>query len=137
MLLIDGDYRRSAPLLRQCLLVARRTGALLDVSQVIFGAACIAAWQGQLELAARLFGAADTDLRAATADASIQWTEPEQQLTRREHAKLRELMGDVAFDEAFRSGTSLSRTVGVELALTLSRSDDGGGSPLRIAINSR
>ena len=141
MLLIDGDYERAAPLLRQCLLVARRTGVLLDVSQVIFGSACIAAWQGRHELAARLFGAADTDLRAATADASIQWTEPEQQLTSREHAKLRALMGDVPFEEAFRSGTSLSRTAGVDLALTLSRSDgsadDGGGSPLRIAINSR
>ena len=79
MLLISGEYERAAALLRQCLLVARRTGVLLDVSQVIFGSACIAACQGQEELAARLFGAADTDLAAATADGSIRWTEPEQQ----------------------------------------------------------
>jgi predicted ATPase/class 3 adenylate cyclase len=137
MLLIDEEYQRAAPLLRQCLQVARRTGALLDVSQVIFGTACIAAWDGWHELGGRLFGAADTDLRAATADASVLWTEPEQQLANREHARLRGLMGDAAFEEAFRSGTSLSRTAGVDLALTLSRSDDGGGSPPRIAINSR
>jgi hypothetical protein len=104
---------------------------------VIFGTACIAAWDGWHELGGRLFGAADTDLRAATADASVLWTEPEQQLANREHARLRGLMGDAAFEEAFRSGTSLSRTAGVDLALTLSRSDEGGGSPPRIAINSR
>jgi hypothetical protein len=108
---------------------------------VIFGAACIAAWQGRHELAARLFGAADTDLRAAMADASIQWTEPEKQLTAREHAKLRGLMGEAPFQEAFRSGTELSRTAGVELAMTLHPSDgsagDAGDSSLRLAINSR
>ncbi len=62
MLLITGEHERAAPLLRQCLLVARRTGVLLDVSQLIFGSACIAAWQGRHELAAKLFGAADTDV---------------------------------------------------------------------------
>jgi predicted ATPase/class 3 adenylate cyclase len=148
MLLIDGQYDRAAPLLRQCLLVAHRTGMLLDVSQVIFGWACLAAWQGEQELAARLFGAADTDLRAAMADASIQWTEPEQKLTKREHAKLREQLGEVAFEAAFRSGTSLSRTAAVELALWLSRTawrgqagadaaDGGGDAAQRFAINSR
>jgi predicted ATPase/class 3 adenylate cyclase len=141
MLLIDAEYQRAAPLLRQCLHVARRTGALLDVSQVIFGTACIAAWHGRHELAAGLFGAADTDLRAATADASVLWTEPEQQLANREHAKLRGLMGDVPFEEAFRSGTELSRAAGVELALALNRiaagTGDSADSSIRIAINSR
>jgi predicted ATPase/class 3 adenylate cyclase len=130
MLLIMGEYERAAPLLRQCLLVARRTGVLLDVSEVIFGSACIAAFQGQHELAARLFGAADTDLRAATADASIRWTEPEQELAEREQAKLRGQMGDAAFEESFRPGVGLSRVAAVELALT-------GGGAERFAINSR
>jgi predicted ATPase/class 3 adenylate cyclase len=129
MLLIMGEYERAAPLLRQCLLVARRTGVLLDVSEVIFGSACIAAFQGQHELAARLFGAADTDLRAATADASIRWTEPEQQLAEREQAKLRGQMGEVAFEESFRPGVGLSRVAAVELALS--------GGAERFAINSR
>jgi predicted ATPase/class 3 adenylate cyclase len=118
MLLIMGEYERAAPLLRQCLLVARRTGILLDVSEVIFGSACIAAFQGQYELAARLFGAADTDLRAATADASIRWTEPEQKLAEREQSKLCAQMGEAAFEESFRSGTGLSRAAAVELALS-------------------
>jgi predicted ATPase/class 3 adenylate cyclase len=136
MLLVNGEYERAAPLLRQCLLVAHRTGLLLDVSQVIFGSACIAAFQGRYELAAWLFGAADTDLRAAMADASIQWTEPEQQLTEREHAKLRGLLGAGSFKAAFRSGTGLSRVTAVELAL--SRDDrDGRDGAERLAINSR
>ncbi len=130
MLLIDGNYERAAPLLRQCLLVARRTGLVLDVSQVIFGAACISSLQGQHRLAARLFGAADTDLRAAMADGSIQWTEPEQRLTDREHAKLRGLMGDGPFEEAFRSGAALGRAAAVELALSQDAAQ-------RFAINSR
>jgi predicted ATPase/class 3 adenylate cyclase len=129
MLLIMGEYERAAPLLRQCLLVARRTGVLLDVSEVIFGSACIAAVQGQHELAARLFGAADTDLRAATADASIRWTEPEQELAEREQAKLRGEMGEMAFEESFRPGVGLSRVAAVELALS--------GGAERFAINSR
>jgi predicted ATPase/class 3 adenylate cyclase len=130
MLLIDGKYEQAALLLRQCLLVARRTGIVLDVSQVIFGAACIASWQGEHRLAARLFGAADTDLHAAMADGSIQWTEPEQQLTSREHARLRGLMGDGPFEEAFTTGAKLTRAAAVELAL----SRDGAQ---RFAINSR
>jgi predicted ATPase/class 3 adenylate cyclase len=130
MRLIDGEYELAAPLVRQCLLVARRTGVFLDVSQVIFGAACIAAWHGHHELAARLFGAADTDLQAAMADRSIKWTEPEQELTAREHARLSELMGAGPFESAFRSGTGLSRGGAVELAL-------GHPATERSAINSR
>jgi len=118
MLLIQEEYERAGPLVRQCLLLAHRTGVLLDVSQVIFGCACMAAWQGQHEVAARLFGAADIDLRAATADASIRWTEPEQALAEREHARLRGLMGDGAFEAAFGAGAELSRVAAVELALS-------------------
>ena len=130
MLLILGEPERSAPLLRQCLLVARRTGALLDVSQLIFGSACIAAWQGRRELAARLFGAAETDVAAATADGSIRLTEPEQQLMDRELARLRGVMGAGPFDAAFRSGTGLSRVAAVEVALARNDAE-------RFAINSR
>jgi tetratricopeptide (TPR) repeat protein len=130
MLLIEGDYERAAPLLRQCLLVARRTGVLLDVSQVIFGSACTAAVAGQHELAARLFGAADTDLRAATADASIRWTEPEQKLAEREQSTLREHMGTDRFEAGFAYGTGLSRVAAVELAMS-------GGGAERFATNSR
>ena len=130
MLLISGEYERAASLLRQCLLVARRTGVRLDVSQLIFGSACIAAWQGRQELAAKLFGAADTDVAAATADGSIRLIEPEQQLMDREKTKLRAEMGAGPFDAAFRSGTGLSRVAAVELALSR---DDAE----RFAINSR
>ena len=130
MLLIEGEPERAALPLRQCLLAARRTGVRLDVSQLIFGSACIAAWQGRQELAAKLFGAADTDVTAATADGSIRLTEPEQQLMDREKAKLRAEMGAGPFDTAFRSGTGLSRVAAVELALSRDSAE-------RFATNSR
>ena len=130
MLLIAGEPERAAPLLRQCLLVARRTGVALDVSQLIFGSACVAAWQGRHELAAKLFGAADTDVAAATADGSIRLTEPEQQLMDEALARLRTEMGAGPFDAAFRSGTGLSRVAAVELALSRDNAE-------RFAINSR
>ncbi len=130
LLLIAGEPERAAVALRQCLLIARRTGVRLDVSQLIFGSACIAAWQGRQELAAELFGAADTDVTAATADGSIRLTEPEQQLMDREKAKLRAEMGAGPFDAAFRSGTGLSRVAAVELALSRDNAE-------RFAINSR
>jgi len=129
-LLITGEYQRADPLVRSCLLVARRTGARSDASQVIFGAACVRSWHGDQVRAARLFGAADVDLKASVVDLSIMWTEPERRLQQREQAKLRELMGEAAFERCYREGAELSRSQAVELAL-------GGDAPERFATNSR
>jgi predicted ATPase/class 3 adenylate cyclase len=130
LLLIQGEYEKAAPLVRSCLLVARRTGARSDVSQVIFGAACLAMWRGDYLPAARLFGAADVDLRASLADGSIRWTEPERRLQDAQQGRLRELMGGESFDQGYRSGAELSRVQAVELAL-------GRDMRERFAINSR
>jgi len=117
MLLIEGRHAEAAPLIRRCLLMARRIGLHLDVCELLFGAACCAAWQGDRIRAARLHGAADKDMSAAIAVGSITWTDPEQQLTEREQGSLRRLMGDEAYDAAYRSGARLSRAQAVDLAL--------------------
>jgi predicted ATPase/class 3 adenylate cyclase len=117
LLLIEGRHEEAAPVVRRCLLAARRFGQHLDVSELLFGTACVAAWQGDYHRAARLHGAADTDMSAALGVGAISWEGPEQQLHEQEQGRLRQLMGDDAFDAAYRSGAGLSRSQAMELAL--------------------
>ena len=92
-------------------------GMHLDVCEVLFGAACCTAWQGDLVRAARLHGAADKDMSAAIAVGSVSWSGAEQELGEREQASLRRLMGDEAYEAAYCSGAGLSRAQAVDLAL--------------------
>jgi predicted ATPase/class 3 adenylate cyclase len=117
LLLMDGRPADALPLVRRCLQVSRRAGIRLDVCEVLFGAACCAAWQGDQLKAARLYGAADVRIGYALADGSITWSAVEEQLRTTEQARLRELMGEHEFGEAYRQGTRLSRQQAVELAL--------------------
>ena len=117
LLLIEGRHAEAVPLVRSCLLTARRMGLRLDVSQLLFVAACCTAWQGDHPRAARLHGAAFREMSAAIETGNISWAGPEQQLRDREQATLRELMGDEAYDAGFRSGAGLPRSQAVELAL--------------------
>ncbi len=130
LLLIQGEYELAATALRQCLLVARRTGGMLDTSELIFCAGCIAGWQGEDDRAARLFGAGDRALRDGIQNGSIVWTPPEQELTEREQSTLRARMGDGPFAAAYQAGSALSPAEALELAL-------GRSLPERIAANSR
>jgi hypothetical protein len=117
LLLIEGKHEEAAAVVRSCLLMARRIGLHLDVSQLLFTAACCTAWQGDHVRAARLHGAADTEMGVALEVGSISWSAPEQELRQREQAGLRRLMGDGAYEAGFRSGATLSRSQGVDLAL--------------------
>ncbi len=117
LLLIEDKPAQALPLVRRCLQVARRSGIRLDVCEVLFGAACCAAWQGDEEKAARLFGAADLRIGYSLTDGSITWSSTEERLRTAQQAGLRELMGDSRFTEAYREGAALSRQQAVELAL--------------------
>jgi predicted ATPase/class 3 adenylate cyclase len=117
LLILEDRHGDALPLLRRCLQVARRSGIRLDVGQVLFGAACCAAWQGNLLKAAQLHGAADVRIRYAIADGSISWHPLEERLRLTEQGKLRKLLGDVKFDLAYQQGAGLSRLQAVELAL--------------------
>jgi predicted ATPase/class 3 adenylate cyclase len=116
LLLYDGDYEAATSLVRQDLLTIRRIGTDAGAS-VLVAAACCAAWQGRLEIAARLHGAADTDLDAAVADGSFTWTPLEREVRDREQGRLRETMGADAFLAAYQAGSALSRHEAVNLAL--------------------
>jgi predicted ATPase/class 3 adenylate cyclase len=118
LLLIQGRHEQAAPVIRRCLLVARRIGTRIDASEVILGAACTAAFQGGFQLAARLHGAADVDIQAARQLRAINWSRAEQDLREREQRQLRELMGAADYDDAYQAGSMLSPARAVELALS-------------------
>ena len=117
LLLLEGRHSDALPLVRRCLQVARRNGIRLDVCEVLFGAACCAAWQGDLPKAARLHGAADVRIQYAIADGSISWQPLEEGLRQSEQSRLRELLGDAKYDVGYQQGARLSRLQAVELAL--------------------
>ncbi len=117
LLLIEGKPEEAVPLVRRCLQFARRSGIRLDVCEVLFGAACCAAWQADHAKAARLHGAADVRIRYAIADGSISWSSLEERLRAAEHARLRTELGAELFDEFYQQGALLSRQQAVELAL--------------------
>jgi predicted ATPase/class 3 adenylate cyclase len=117
LLLMEGKHEEAVPVVRNCLLAARRIGLHLDVSELLFSAACVTAWQGDHARAARLHGSADKEMSVSLAVGTIMWSGPEQELREREQASLRELMGDEAYEAGFRSGAWLSRSQAVDLAL--------------------
>ena len=117
LMLIEGRPAEAVPLVRRCLQVARRSGIRLDVCEVLFGAACCAAWRGEQDKAAQLFGAADLRIGYSLADGSITWSATEERLRTQQQRQLREAMGEHAFDDAYRRGAALSRQQAVELAL--------------------
>ena len=118
LLLIEGKHAEAVPVVRRCLLVARRIGMRIDASEVILGAACTTAFQGDYPRAARLHGAADVDLTAAREIRAINWSRAEQDLREREQRQLREMMGAAAYQDAYLAGSKLSPAQAVELALS-------------------
>ena len=118
LLLIQGKPAEAAPVIRRCLLVARRMGVRIDASEVIFAAACAAAWQGDDIRAARLHGAADADISEALAIGTIKWSKAEQDLREGEQRGLRERMGAGRYEQAYESGAGLTPAQAVEYALS-------------------
>jgi predicted ATPase/class 3 adenylate cyclase len=117
VLLIDGSPGQAEPVVRQCLLVVRRLGFDADASELLVGAACCATWRGDYQKAARLHGAANVDIKAALEAGAINWSQAERNLQEKDQAKLREILGDQAYEDAYHQGAQLSPEQAVELAL--------------------
>jgi hypothetical protein len=115
--LIQGRYSEAASLVRNCLLTSRRLGPGVASGELIFAAACVATWQGDDLRAARLTGAGDADIDASLAIRTINWSDAEQSLREREQGRLRERLGDAAYEEAYRSGAELTASQALNLAL--------------------
>jgi hypothetical protein len=119
LLLIMARYGEALPVVRQCLLTARRTGMLLDVAQVLLAAACCATWQGHHLEAARLHGAAYVDMDNSVVNKMINFSDPEREMQQRELALVREQLGDDRYLVEYEAGTRLTRYQAVQLALSL------------------
>jgi predicted ATPase/class 3 adenylate cyclase len=115
--LIQGRHAEAVPLVRTCLLLKRRLGPDVPAGELMFVAACCAAWEGDLARAAQLHGAGDKDIAAGIENRSITWADVDQQLREREQAQLRDLLGETAYRDAYSSGALLSPEQALDLAL--------------------
>lgn len=116
--LIQGRHADAVPVVRRCLLVARRTGIAVGSSEVILTAACCTAWQGDPLRSATLHGAADTLIEAAIGNRTMWWSPTEQRLREAEQAQLRAHLGEAVYLDAYRSGQRLTAAQAVDLALS-------------------
>jgi predicted ATPase/class 3 adenylate cyclase len=130
LLLMRDRHADALPVVRRCLLAARRMGHRVEICELLFGAACCAAWQGDLDRAARLHGASDVAIERAIGERTISWSAAEQELRVREQSKLREQLVPQHFEAAYRAGAALSRSEALDLALSQHAQE-------RIASNSR
>jgi predicted ATPase/class 3 adenylate cyclase len=115
--LIQGRTAEAAPLIRGALLLGRRMGPGLVMGEMVFAAACVASWRGDLDRAARLFGAGDVDIDASLAMHTILWSPAEQSLREREQGRLRKLMGDAPYEAAYAVGAHMPPSQARDLAL--------------------
>jgi len=115
--LIQDRHGEAASLVRTCLLLKRRLGPGVPGGELIFLAACCAAWDGDLARAAQLHGAGDKEIAASLENRSIDWPDVEEELREREQARLRDLLGERAYWDAYRSGAQLSPEQALDLAL--------------------
>ncbi|HXW86935.1 MAG TPA: adenylate/guanylate cyclase domain-containing protein [Streptosporangiaceae bacterium] len=115
--LIQGRTEEAAPLIRGALLFGRRMGPGVVLGEMVFAAACVAASQGELDRAARLFGAGDVDIDAGLAMRTILWSPAEQSLREREQGRVKELLGDAAYQAAYAAGARLTPAQARDLAL--------------------
>jgi len=118
MRLIQGRHAEAEPMMRKILLMGRRLGPGIPIGEMIFAAACCTAYQGDYLRAAKLHGAGDADIDAGLAMRIINWTEAEQRLREREQRLVREQLGDEAYQEAYRAGSTLTFAQATDLALS-------------------
>jgi predicted ATPase/class 3 adenylate cyclase len=128
--LIQGRYDEAAPMVRWCLMAARRAGNRVEVSLLLLAAACCTAWHGDRLRAARLHGAADADIAVAVEVGTASLSPAEEDLRERAQAQLRAELGTAAYEQAYGAGARLSAAAAAELALTRAapdRADDQFG----------
>jgi tetratricopeptide (TPR) repeat protein len=118
--LSQGRYDEALAAVRPCLITARRSGipgGVTGAAVTLLPAACCVAWQGDLERAARLHGAADAAISAAVASRTITWSDFDEQVRQREQDALRQRLGSQEYQAAWEAGQRLSPAGAVELAL--------------------
>ena len=118
---MDGDAASARRLLISVLETARATGEKTFVHVAVLGLALAVGADGDPAVAATLHGAADHQYeRAGQAFDSI-----ESELRASDHARLRDALGEAAFDAAYARGRTLSQADAIALAVGTAQPDPG------------
>jgi predicted ATPase/class 3 adenylate cyclase/DNA-binding CsgD family transcriptional regulator/tetratricopeptide (TPR) repeat protein len=119
--LLDGDAAEARPLLISVLDAARATGEKTYVNVAILGLALAVGPDGAPAVAAALHGAADDQYeRAGQAFDAV-----DLRLRASHHARLRDALGEAAFDAAYTRGRTLSQADAIALAVGTAQPDPG------------
>jgi len=119
--LVDADPGHARRLFLESLDTARITGVKSSYSRgALLGLALAAGADGDPTVAATLHGVADEQAGRVFAGIEVG-------LRDRDHARLRAMLGDAAFEAAYRHGRSLSQTDGIALVISTAVSTAGPG----------
>src|SRR3984957_10231031 len=119
--LLDGDAANARPLLIGVLDAARATGEKTYVNVAILGLALAVGPDGDPAVAATLHGAADHQYEQA----GQAFDDVDERLRASHHARLRDTLGEAAFDATYQRGRTLSQADATALALGTAQSDPG------------
>ena len=110
--IMQGDIASTFRLQDESLRLCQEIGALRDFSYFVLGVALCMTISGEMELAMTLHGAADGLIEQM--DRSFQPLEEE--LREQDHSRLRQAMGETAFESAYAAGRRLTSSEAIELA---------------------
>jgi hypothetical protein len=99
--------------LKQVLVQARQGGAIWQLANALMGLAGVAAADGQALRAAKLLGAADTQIKAGAS----YWDAAESRYIQRAMSMAVAQLGEAAFDEAWAEGQAMTLEQAADYAL--------------------
>jgi predicted ATPase len=119
VLLVQGDFERAAQISRKALIASYRQGFIANVAFMIFIIACCATNTRDYRRAAQLTGFYDAvhDDIVKAATSAYGWNAFRERMRNDNRARLREVLGDAEFEDAYRAGAALSYEQVVDLAL--------------------
>jgi predicted ATPase/DNA-binding SARP family transcriptional activator/DNA-binding CsgD family transcriptional regulator len=123
--LLRGEYAKARPLHKDSLLLCKELGDSTTTSESLEGLACIAGEKGDVELAARLFGAAEA-LREAV---GYQQTPEESALREPFLQAARSRVAEATWEKAFMEGRTMRLEEAVEYALSKEEETDPPTTP--------
>ena len=126
--LMNGDAASARRLLVGVLDRARATSEMTWVHSAFLGLALAAGADADPAVAATLHGAADHQYEQA----GQAFDAKESKMRTSDHARLRDALGEAAFDAAYQHGRTLSQADAIALALSTARPDPGPATSVTV-----